>query len=118
MTMPKHARIGDMLDVLHPKYRQCIGEFAFDMLDGEPWKYSTVMEYAETWLSNRDWESEANIRIALEQENYHHKVIASALKRLNSVANIGTKRLYGQTWFKWYEEKEGDELSQKALDDR
>lgn len=115
--LPKHARVGDYKNLISPKYANQYNEYAFRVLMGDPYKYSTVLEFILDVLEKKDgWVKSLDLRIEARTVLYHDVVIASALKRLESIANIGRKWEAGVTYFRWYEKREGDELNQTAID--
>lgn len=112
--MPKMARVSDLLPILGDKYKPLSNEYAYDVLEGPAYKYSTGVEFAETFLMTRRKPVSAyDVEFALNEEGYAPKVVRSVIERLKSVANIG----YVSGKFIWYEPKEGDELNQKAIDE-
>lgn len=113
-VMPKMARVRDLLPILGERYKQLSGEYAYDVLGGPAYKYSTGVEFAETFLMTEGKPVSAyDVEFALNSEGYAPKVVRSVMERLKSIANIG----YVKGKFIWYEPKEGDALTQKALDE-
>lgn len=113
-VMPKMARVSDLLPILGNKYKPLANELAYDVLEGPAYKYSTGVEFAETFLMTQGKPVSAyDVEFALNGEGYAPKVVRSVMERLKSIANIG----YVNRKFIWYEPKEGDELSQRALDE-
>jgi hypothetical protein len=117
---PKHATLGDLKKVISNKYAGRDGELAYTVLLGEPYQFSTVVDFMIDLLEKRnDWVKQSDIRFAAEASGYHRPVVFSGLKRLESISNIGRKWEDGSAWFRCYPEREDgfDELNQKAIDD-
>lgn len=116
-SLPKHARIKDLLPILGNKYTLRSNEYACDVLKGPAYRYSTAYDFAQDLLQQKGrWVVENEVRFELSQAQYFPVVITSSIERLGKTANIGTKRMGGQTWYMWYEPKEVDELTQECLD--
>lgn len=107
------ARVGDLLPVLGSKYAPLSDEYAYDVLGGPAYKYSTGAEFAETFLMTEGKPVSAyDVEFALNEEGYAPKVVRSVMERLKNTVNVG----YLSGKFIWYEPKEGDEFAQQALD--
>lgn len=118
-SMPKHAKVGDYKSIISHKYANQYDEYAFRVFTGEPYKYSTVLEFIVDFLEKKGaWVSEPDLRGEARSMSYHDIVIYSALERLRSLANIGSmwNKEKRTMEYRWYERQEGDDLNQSAID--
>lgn len=119
-SMPKHVKVGDYKNIISHKYANQYDEYAFRVLMGEPYKYSTVLEFMLDYLERRsdEWVPLTDIRFEARQALYHDIVVASGLKRLENLVNVGSQwnKEKRTMEFKWYKPHEGDVLAQEAVD--
>lgn len=101
-SLPKHARVSDYKDIISPHYKSQYSQFAFRVLKGPAYKYSTVLEFILDFLERRgDWIRETDLRKEASNAMYHPIVIASALNRLKELTNIELRSEVGHVYYKW-----------------